>query len=111
MASAASTRVHCGTVTGASWSFHNRVLNVSGTRYVVSTEGDVSCSLVRQWVPGLTRQANDGAGAAVKGPAGFKCNSTLPRAIGGKRGVVAGGCVGRSTEFQWAPKSRLFSYS
>ena len=55
--STANTRVHCGAVTGASWSFHNRVLNVSGNRYLVSTEGGLSCSLVRKWVPGLTRRA------------------------------------------------------
>jgi hypothetical protein len=107
--STASTRVHCGTVTGAPWSIHNRLIHVSGSRYVVSSEGGVSCSLVRKWVPGLTHRANHGAGTAVKGPSGFKCTSSLPGAIG-KR-VVAGGCLGRSTELQWAPKSKWFSYS
>ena len=107
--STASTRVHCATVTGALWSIHNPLIHVSGSRYVVSSEGGVSCSLVRKWVPGLTHQVNHGAGTAVKGPSGFKCTSSLPRTIG-KR-VVAGGCLGRSTEFQWAPKSKSFSYS
>lgn len=106
----ASTRVHCGTVTGAQWSLGHGLFHFKGSHYVVSTEGGVSCSLVRKWVPGLTRQKNHGAGRALQGPFGFKCTSSLPRAIGATR-AVAGGCLNRSTEFQWAPKSKAFSYS
>jgi hypothetical protein len=108
--SLASTRVQCGTVTGARWSLSNGSIHFKGNRYVVSTEGGLSCALVRKWVRGLTRLGNHGAGRALRGPAGFKCTSLLPRSIGGTR-AVAGGCVNRSAEFQWAPKSKLFSYS
>ena len=108
--SSASTRVHCGTVAGARWSLSSGPYHYKGNHYVVSTEGGITCSLVRKWVPRLTRQRNPGAGRAVSGPSGFKCTSALPRAIGAKR-TVGGGCVNRSTEFQWAPKSTHFSYS
>lgn len=105
-----ATRVHCGTVTGIRWSLGSGSMHFKGSRYVVSTEGGVSCSLVRRWVPGLTRQGNHGAGRYLNGPVGFRCTSVLPRAIAGTR-AVAGECVNRSTEFQWAPKSKFFSYS
>jgi hypothetical protein len=97
-------------VTGAPWSLHTRRIHASGSRYVVSTEGGISCSLVRKWVPGLTRRSNHGVGTAVKAPSGFTCTTAGSPALGDKL-VWAGACVGRSTQFAWAPKSKLFSYS
>jgi hypothetical protein len=103
-------RTHCGTVRGAPWSIKTPNLHVSGSLYVVSTEGSPSCALARKWVPALTRQPNHGVTVPVSGPAGFKCSPGVPPLFGDKL-TFGGGCVAQGKEFQWAPKSKLFSYS
>ncbi len=90
--------VYCHSVTGAQWHFAGR----TGKHYLVNASG-VSCSLIRQWIPALTKQTVTTSSFKLKGPKGWSCTADRPPK---RMNAFAGGCnntAKASSHFVWNP--------
>jgi hypothetical protein len=91
----------CTTVVkGAPWSVKSLG---SGSNYILRASG-MSCATAKAWVVKFSHETL--TGATLKGPAGFKCESTASK-LAGDTHVYDGVCqkgTPTSAIFVWAPK-------
>lgn len=90
----------CGIVNGPRYV----VLGVPKARYIVTTDGGVTCSFAALWMRRLALQRVSAPFPSLKGgPAGWSCRAVR---LQGTATAALGSCISGSTAFTWLPPPR-----